>query len=614
MNEKTNVGFKERFEALKLAIRWTYQSSKSFTILILFVTIFGGLLTIIEPYIFKIIIDKIVSGTDLPLVQKLGIGIMGILIIYGVARILQSIMWDIQLIIKKIHSQKLDRHVAKILMNKVSSLDAVYFEDPEYYNTLTKANQNLWRVNEFFWQFTWFLGEAISVLVVIGALFTFNWVVVLLIASASIPSIIFTFKASKIVWGAFDLYSPISREANYYRNLMTDSPEAVKEIRLFGLKSHFLGRFDSLFNQFITKQEKAAKKEFSFYIVIGIMEGTLSVLAAWFVVKTFLKNQITIGELTFFWALLFQFAEHARHMVRMIGELNQSSTFITPFIKLLGFEPKVRESSHPIKFPQKLKEGIEFRNVTFHYPKAKTPALKNFNLHIKPEESIALVGENGSGKTTLVKLLTRLYDVTDGEILIDGVNIKEYSLVSLHENIGVIFQDFMKYESLIEENIGYGRVKQLQHKGKIHTASLKAEAWDFIKALEKKYKTQVGKTLKDEGVELSVGQWQKMALARAFFKDAQILCLDEPTAAVDAKAEYQLFQKFEKITKGKITILVSHRFSTVRMADKIVLIDKGKIIEEGSHQELLKKRGKYTRLFRMQAEGYRDYFTINGKF
>lgn len=613
MEEKTKAGLKERFEALKLAIRWTYQSSKALTILIFFVTIFGGLLTIIEPYIFKIIIDKIVSGTEFPLVQKLGIGIMGILVIYGVARILQSIMWDIQSIIKKVHSQKLDRHVAKILMNKVSSLDAVYFEDPEYYNTLTKANQNLWRVNEFFWQFTWFLGQAISVLVVIGALFTFNWIVVLLIAGAAIPSVIFAFRASKIVWSAFDLYSPISREANYYRNLMMDSPEAVKEIRLFGLKSHFLGRFDNLLNQFISKQENAAKKEFCLYIIIGVTEGTLSVVAAWLVVKAFIENQITIGELTFFWALLFQFAEHARHMVRMIGELNQSSTFITPFVKLLGFEPKVRESSNPIKFPQKLKKGIEFRNVTFYYPRAKTPALKNFNLHIKPGESIALVGENGSGKTTLVKLLTRLYDVTSGKILIEGINIKEYSLLSLHENIGVIFQDFMKYESLIEENIGYGKVKRLQEKGKIHEASLKAEAWDFIKDLEKKYKTQVGKTLKDEGVELSVGQWQKMALARAFFKGAQLLCLDEPTAAVDAKAEYQLFQKFEKLTKGKTTILISHRFSTVRMADKIVLIDRGKIVENGSHHELLRKRGKYAKLFGMQAEGYRDYFTIKGK-
>ena len=529
---------------------------------------------------------------------------IGVLVIYGVARVLQSILWDVQVIIKKVHAQKLERHVANVLMNKISSLDAVYFEDPEYYNTLTKANHSLWRVNDFFWQFTFFLGQAISVLVIISALFTFNWLIVLLITGAAIPSIIFAFRASKMVWGAFDSASPISREANYYRQLMIDKPEAVKEIRLFGLKYHFLGKFDNLFVQFINSQEKAAKKELGLYILIGIIEGSLSVLAAWLVVKSFLNSQISIGELTFFWALLFQFAEHARWMVRMIGELNQSATFITPFIKILGFKSTIKEAENPKVFPSEIKRGIEFRNVSFYYPTSKNPTLNNFNLKINPGESIALVAQNGSGKTTLIKLLTRLYDVNEGEILIDGANIKEYPISDLHKNIGVIFQDFMKYESSIEENIGYGKIANMKSKDKIHSASLKAEAYDFIKDLSKKYKTHLGKTLKEEGTELSVGQWQKIALARAFFKDAQILCLDEPTAAVDAKAEYQLFQKFENLTKGKITILISHRFSTVRMADKIILIEKGRIVEQGSHNELLRKSGKYSKLFRMQAESY----------
>src|SRR3989344_1334926 len=606
--ETKGSSFHERFEALRLALRWTYESSKFFTILIFFVVIFGGLLTLVEPFIFKIIIDKIVSGTESSLVSKLGLGLVGILVVYGVARVIQSILWDIQNILKKMHSQKLDKHVATLLMDKISSLDMAYFEDPEYYATLTKANQNLWRVNELFWQFTWFLGQAISVAVIIIALFSFNWVVVLIILSASIPSIIFAFKASKIVWSAFDSASPISREAHYYRGLLIESPQAIKEVKLFGLKPHFVSRFSSLFDRFIGTQQTAAKKEFGLYVFVGIVEGALSIVAAWLVVKAFLENQISIGELTFYWTLLFRFAEHARYMVRMIGELNQNATFITPFVRILAFRSTIREIAHPRLFPTTLQKGIEFRNVTFSYPRAKKPALKHFSLLKKPGESIALVGENGSGKTTLVKLLTRLYDVSEGDILIDGVSIKEYSVSSLHEHIGVIFQDFMKYESLVEENIGYGCVTQLRHTSKIHEASLKAEAYDFIKDLERKYKTHVGKTLKDEGVELSVGQWQKIALARAFFKDAPILCLDEPTAAVDAKAEYQLFQKFEKLTKGKTTILISHRFSTVRMADRIVLIEDGKIAEQGSHHELLRKRGKYEKLFRMQAEGYRDYF------
>ncbi len=599
--------FKERLEALKLAIKWTYKSSKLLTIIIFAVTILGGLLALVEPYVFRVIIDFLVGESELSLAAKFGIGLAGILAVYGVARILQSIMWDSQTIIKKIHSQKLDKYVAEETMNKVSSLDTVYFEDPEYYNTLQKANENLWRVNEFFWQFSFFLGQFVSLVAIIGALFTLNYLVVLLILIASLPSIMIIFRKTKVQWGIFDTYSPLSRQANYYKGLMMDRPDAIKEIKLFGLKNYFLGKFDSLFGEYIEKQERAAKKEFIQLIFIGILEGAFSVLAAWIVVREFLNGKITIGQLTFYWALLFQFAEHARYMVRQLGALNETATFITPFVKIKEFKPIIKDGKR--KFPERLKEGIEFRNVTFYYPRAKTPALKNFNLKIKSGESIALVGENGSGKTTVIKLLTRLYDVTEGEILIDRINIKEYSLESLYDNIGVIFQDFMKYEALIGENIAYGRLKDLRKKKSIHDASVKAEAWDFIKDLEDKYRTHVGKTLKEKGTELSVGQWQKIALARAFFKDAQVICLDEPTAAVDAKSEYRLFQKFEKLTRNKSTILISHRFSTVRMADKIFLIEKGKIAEYGNHRELIMKNGKYAKLFRMQAEGYREDFS-----
>lgn len=605
--------FKDRFGSLKLAVRWTYKSSKSLTILVFVVTILGALLTIIEPYVFKVIIDRLVGSSDISLATKLGLGLIGVLVVYGIARVTQSILWDTQMVIRKVHSQMLDRYVTHTLMDKISSLDAVYFENPEYYNTLQKANQNLWRVNEFFWQFSFFLGQFISILVIISALTTLNFLVVALIAFAAIPSVLLTFRRAKVTWGVFDASSPIFREAVYYKTLMTERPDAIKEIKLFGLKPHFLSKFEDLFSDFIAKQKKAAFKEVIQFIFISCIEGFFSVLAAFIVIRAFIDGKISIGGLTFYWALLFQFAEHARYLVRILGELNENAIFITPFVKVLNFRSTIKEPSNPKKFPVKLSEGIEFRNVTFSYPRSKTPVLKNFNMVIKPGESIALVGENGSGKTTVVKLLTRLYDVSSGEILIDGVNIKKYPTKSLYDNLGVIFQDFFKYEGLVEENIGYGKVSELSKKSKIHEASLKAEAWNFIKGLEKGYKTHVGKTLKDEGIELSVGQWQKIALARAFFKDAQILCLDEPTAAVDAKAEYRLFQKFKSLTKNKTTILISHRFSTVRMADKIIVMDKGRIVEEGTHQDLLGKEGYYASLFKLQAEGYEDYFNANSR-
>lgn len=607
--KKKSVSFRERIEALKLAIKWTYNSSKPLTIAIFSVVIIGGLLTLVEPFVFRIIIDLLVDE-QASLATKLGIGMIGILAIYAVSRVLLGVFWDVQVVIKKIHSQKLDKYVSSQMMSKVSSLDAVYFEDPNYYNTLQKANYNLWRVNDFFWQFSFFLGQFISVAVIIGALFTFNALIVLLIILAALPSILIIFKNTRIQWSIFDSFSPLSRQANYYRYMMMENPQAIKEIKLFDLKNYFLKKYDSLFAGFINEQERAVKKELGLLTIMGVIEGVFAVMAAWLVIRAFLGGEITIGQVIFYWTLLFQFAEHTRHMVRQLGTLNENSVFIIPFVKILEFKPQIIEAGNARKFPDKIREGIEFRNVTFYYPKAKKPALKNFSLLIKPGESIALVGENGSGKTTMIKLLTRLYDADEGEILIDGVNIKEYSLGSLYENIGVIFQDFMKYEALVGDNIGYGRLKHLGKSRRVHSASMKAEAWEFIRDLEKRYKTHLGKTLEEEGVELSVGQWQKIALARAFFKDAQILCLDEPTAAVDAKAEYQLFRKFEKLTKNKTAILISHRFSTVRMADKIVVIDKGRILEQGAHRDLLRKGGKYAKLFRMQAEGYKDYFEL----
>lgn len=604
--KKASVSFKERLEAVRLAVKWTYRASKPLTLIVFIVTVIGGLLTLVEPYIFKLIIDEVTGSAQFTLSEKIGIGILGILIIYGIARVIQGVLWDLQSSLKALHSVKMDKYISETLMSKISSLDTEYFENPEYYNTITKANQNIWRLNEFFWQCTFILGEAISALVIVGALFTFNWIVVLLVVLAALPSILLAFKSNQVAWGIFDAYSPVSRHAQYYRGLMTERPEAIKEIKLFGLQKFFLGKFESLFGEFAEKQEKVAKKQMLFFSFITILEGLFSIIAAWIVVKAFINSSITIGELTFFWSLLFQFSAHARWIIRLISVVNEHSLFLSPFVKIINFESKVREKENALEFPKKIEKGIEFRNVSFTYPHAKNPVLKNLNFTIKPGESIALVGENGSGKTTLIKLLTRLYDAGEGEILIDGINIKEYSLSGLYENIGIIFQDFMKYEALVKENIGFGRVNEINKKERVHEASLKSGSWDFIKELEKRYETHVGRTLNESGTELSIGQWQKIALARAFFKNAQILCLDEPTATVDAKAEYELFRKFEKLTKNTSTILISHRFSTVRMANKIIVMHKGKIAEQGTHRELMNKRGIYAKMFTMQAEGYRQ--------
>ncbi|MEK6899272.1 MAG: ABC transporter ATP-binding protein [Nanoarchaeota archaeon] len=606
MEEKTKVKFSDKIDALKLVMGWTFKASPLMFFLIVLITILGGLIAIIEPYLFKLILDKIISsdGSTPNLASAFAIGIGGILIVYAIARITQSIFWDAQNVIKRVYGQVIDKEAALFMMDKISSLDATYFENPEYHTTLSKANDALWRANEFFWQSTFLFGQLVSIIVIIGTLISFSPLVVLLVILGTMPSIILAFKTTDVVWNAFDVYSPIRKEAGYYRRIMTERQDAIKEIRLFGLQTHFLEKFRLLVNQFVAKQKKAAIKETSLLVLMGIIEGIFSLIAAWIVIKSFIAQEISIGTLTFLWALLFQFAGTTRWAVRMIGEINETATFVTPLAKVSKFRPMIIEVENAKEFPEKLSIGIEFKNVSFKYPGSNSYALKKASFTIKSGESIALVGENGCGKTTLVKLLTRLYDVTEGEILIDGINIKNYSIESLHKNIGIIFQDFMKYEALVEENISYGDIGRKQRSANVQDSAKKSGASEFIKDLESEYKTHLGKTLKDKGTELSVGQWQKIALARAFFKDAPILILDEPTAAVDAKAEYELFKKFESLTKGKTTFLISHRFSTVRMASKIIVMDKGRIIEQGNHQELLRKQGQYAKLFTLQAKGY----------
>lgn len=606
MEEPPNkVSLKSKIEAMKLVIHWTWKTSPHMFLIILLVTILGGALALIEPFILKVIIDRITIENS-SVGTGLAIGLLGVIVVYGVARLFQEVSWDIQTTVKKMHAQRLERYVSMEVMKKVSSLDAIYFESPEYYNILNKANQNFWRISESFWHITILLGQTISVAVISITLLYYDWRIFSLIVLASIPSILFSLRSKRMIWGIFDATSPVSQEAGYYKRLLTERPEAVKEVRMYGLSTHFLSKFEKLITTFINKQDRGAYHELRYLLLVSLFQITFSMMAAWVVIVSYISGAITIGTLTLLWALLFQFAAHLRWVVRTISMLSEMGDFITPYIGLMEFVPTIKESVKPINFPEKMAQGIVFEKVSFNYPGAKKKSLNEVSFSIKPGQSVAIVGENGSGKTTMIKLLARLYDPTSGRIMIDGKDMKEYSIDSLHENIGIIFQDFMKYEGLIKENIGYGRVSHVGKSDLVHEAAKKSGAWEFIKEFDEQYKEHLGRTLKESGTELSVGQWQKIALARVFFRNPSILVLDEPTAAIDARAEYELFKKFKSLTKDKITLLISHRFSTVRMADVIIVVHNGQVVEKGSHNQLLAINGRYAKLFRMQAEGYKE--------
>ena len=428
------------------------------------------------------------------------------------------------------------------------------------------------------------------------------WLAVIVFVSA-IPSFLSQSQYAERAFRAVSRRAPESRLLNYLEMLLTGN-DTIKEIKLFGLGEPLLKRYQELFTKFYLEDRAIAQRR----TWAGLGWGLLSNLAyygsyAWIVLRT-IAGSITLGDMTMFLGIFRQSQSSIRSLLDSLNRLYESNLYLDNLLDYLKLQPVLMAPADGIIAPAPIRQGIEFRNVSFRYPGSDTFVLRNINLHIQPGERIALVGLNGAGKTTLIKLLTRLYDPTDGQILLDGVDLREYDLTSLHQRFGVIFQDFVRYQFTVRENIGFGQVDALDDLDRIKNAADRGGAGSIIEKMPKGYDTMLGRRW-EKGQELSGGQWQKIALARAFMRKAEVLVLDEPTSALDAEAEYEVFRRFGELMEGRIAVLISHRFSTVRMADRIVVLSAGKILELGSHAELMALDGAYARLFNLQAEGYR---------
>jgi ATP-binding cassette subfamily B protein len=379
---------------------------------------------------------------------------------------------------------------------------------------------------------------------------------------------------------------------------------SVKEVKLFGLGEPLLGRYADLFWKFMREDQALAQKRSLASFGWGLL-ATLSYYFAyaWIIFRT-VGGEITLGSMTMYLSIFRSSQNVFQTLFFGLSDLYENALFMSNLFAFLELKPQMPVSARPIALPDKLERGIEFCNVSFKYPDREEYALRNVSLTIKPGEKIALVGANGAGKTTFVKLLTRLYDPVEGQVLIDGIDLREVDPKDLQKRIGVIFQDFVKYYLPARENVGFGQIDQLENEPRIVDSATRSGADPTIRALPQGYDTMLGKWF-ERGHDLSGGEWQKVALARAFMREAEVLVLDEPTASLDALNEYAIFQRFRELTDNKIALLISHRFSTVRMADRIVVLDEGQVIETGTHAELLALGGEYAKLFTIQAEGYR---------
>ena len=495
------------------------------------------------------------------------------------------------------------QHVSVRVMEQAARLDLTTYEDPVFYDRLERARVQATDRLAMIQQMGRLIQQVITTLVFSAALAWASPWLVLLLAVGVLPSFLGETHYAFLGYAKNFRQTPAKRQMDYLRQV-AGSREGAKEVKLFGLNKFFTERFQALANQIYIEDVTLSRSKLIVGGLLGII-GTLGYYGAYvYVIWRTLGGAYDIGQFTFLTAAIQQASSNLQQVFSTASGIADQALFLTDLIAFFDMEPTVKSNPNGLMTPQIIRKGFEFRNVSFTYPGTERTVLKNFNLTLSPGERIALIGENGQGKTTVVKLITRLYDPTEGQILLDGVDLREYSLEDLHSHIGVIFQDFMRFEMTARENIAVGRIDQPHQQSDIELAAHKSLADTVVSKLAGGYDQILGRRF-EGGVELSGGEWQKMALARAYLRDAQLLILDEPTAALDAKSELEVFERFAELTEGKMALLISHRFSTVRMADRIVVLSGGRLLEEGNHLELMAKNGLYASMFEMQAASYR---------
>jgi ATP-binding cassette subfamily B protein len=495
------------------------------------------------------------------------------------------------------------QHVSIRVMDQAARLDLTTYENPLFYDRLERARVQATDRLAMIQQMGRLFQQVLTTLVFSAALAWASPWLVLLLAVGVLPSFLGETHYAFLGYAKNFRQTPAKRQMDYIRQV-AGSREGAKEVKLFGLHDFFTQRFQEIAHRIYLEDSKLSQSKLIVGGLLGIV-GTLGYYGAYvYIIWRTLGGAYDIGQFTFLTAAIQQASSNLQQVFSTASGIADQALFLTDLLAFFDMRPTVQSKPDGKPIPAVIRQGFEFRNVTFTYPGTDRTVLRDFNLILRPGERIALIGENGQGKTTLVKLITRLYDPTEGQVLLEGVDLRDYALDDLHRHIGVIFQDFMRFEMTARENIEVGRIEVPHNQADIEDAAHKSLADTVVAKLAGGYDQMLGRRF-EGGVELSGGEWQKIALARAYLRDAQLLILDEPTAALDARSELEVFERFADLTRGKMALLISHRFSTVRMADRIVVLSGGRLIEEGNHQHLMEQGGVYAGMFEMQAASYR---------
>jgi len=613
-------GVRERLEALRYLpqlVRLVWQTHRGFTAAMVVLRLVRAFVPVASLWAAKLIIDSVVlhtRTTGLPLTDlwrvvalELAIVVAGELLARASA-LVESLLGDL-----------FSNNISVRLMRHAATLDLQQFEDPDFYDHLERARrQTTARIGLIAMLLT--MGQDLITLVTLGAaLVVHNPWLLLLLTLAILPSFLGETHFAALSYSLLFRRTPERRELDYLRYVGA-SDKTAKEVQMFGLAAWLSDRYAALAQRYYEENRRLSIRK-GFVSALLSLVGTLGYYGAYVtILLRAVAGAITLGTLTFLASAFARSRDLIQRLLLSASDIYEQSLYLKDLFVFFEMQPSIRSKPGALRVPRPIRQGFVFENVGFQYPGSDRWAIRHVDLAITPGERIALVGENGAGKTTITKLLARLYDPTEGRILLDGVDLREYDLASLREAIGVIFQDFVRYDMRFDENVGVGEiegvtgylaaVRDAPENGAstppaaLVDASERSLASTLLPRFTRGYRQMLGRRF-DDGVDLSGGEWQKIALARAYMREAQLLILDEPTAALDARAEYEVFVRFNQLMAGRMAVVISHRFSTVRMADRIVVLGEGRVLEEGTHEELLAREGLYAELFEMQAAGYR---------
>lgn len=602
LNDTKKIGLKDSFNSLAYIPRFfkeIWQTNKKLFVISAFCRLVAALLPVVILWVGKIIIDEIIRITtqgekDFSVLWKY-------VLLEFILVVISDLVSRAIALTDGILGDQYNIKTSVRIIKKTNEVDISLLENAEFYDKLDRARtQTMGRVDLM----SNVLGQVqttISILTLVAGLIYFEPYLIILLVLSIIPSFINEVRFSQQQYSLARSWTAERRELDYLRFIGANDKTA-KEIKLFGLTNFVVNRFQNLATKYFNLNKTLVIKRSSYGFLFNVL-GSISYYAAYvFIIYRVLSGVITLGELTFLSGSFNRLMKSLQDFFSKFTRISESSLYLKDYFDFIDIsvKPKTKED---VPLPKKIEKGFEFKNVFFAYPESENQILKNVSFSINAGEKIAFVGQNGAGKTTLTKLLLRFYEPTSGEILLDGVNINRYNKSEYQAYFGVLFQDFFRYEFTVRENIAIGKIDEIDNQVRIEKAAALSLADEVVSELDYGYEQQLGKRFV-KGQELSGGQWQKIALARAYMKNAEVMILDEPTSALDAKAESEVFERFIHLIKDKTSVIISHRFSTVRQADRIIVLEEGTILESGTHQELMINNKLYAKLFSLQAEGY----------